>query len=384
MALNPFYICYIINLIMNQRSSCRRNSSVELLRILAMFFIVLSHSSVHGNFPIVPSSMFVNNIFLDWCVLGNLGVDLFLIITGYFLCLKENTIKSLRLLHSQVIFYSILGLIVAFILNIALSVKAIIISLFPVLFKEYWFFTAYIVLLLLSPYVNIFLNTITKKQFQSCLLLMLFLWAILPTFTTCSMYGAELAQFMLLYMLGAYIRKYPQNVMSHFKVRFSITFLSFVLLFLSSVVFRMLGESIPLFLKYSTYFYGRNSLLTIFCAIGLFTLSIYKKPFYNNRINVFSSCTFGVYLIHENIIVREILWEKWFPNFLHYNSEWLIFYIIGSVLLVFLSCIVVEYIRKRFFEKYCLKLYMCVFDRVDIIFRSIKCGIVSRMKTLCR
>lgn len=59
-----------------------RNSNVETLRIFEMFCIVISHSSVHGKF--INIECVVNNFFLDFMKLGNLGVDVFVIISGCF------------------------------------------------------------------------------------------------------------------------------------------------------------------------------------------------------------------------------------------------------------------------------------------------------------
>ena len=44
----------------------QRNSSIELLRIIAMLFIVASHCSIHGHFPDLKSIPFYNRVLLSW------------------------------------------------------------------------------------------------------------------------------------------------------------------------------------------------------------------------------------------------------------------------------------------------------------------------------
>lgn len=54
-----------------------RNSNFEILRIIAILLIIVSHYSFHGGFSfgthIIPP---VNEILLRFSVMGNLGVDL--------------------------------------------------------------------------------------------------------------------------------------------------------------------------------------------------------------------------------------------------------------------------------------------------------------------
>ena len=54
-----------------------RNSNIELLRIIAMMFIVIWHISVHAQKGELPSHNYIISITIT-------GVNLFLLITGYF------------------------------------------------------------------------------------------------------------------------------------------------------------------------------------------------------------------------------------------------------------------------------------------------------------
>ena len=89
-----------------------RNSSFELLRIISMLLIVAHHFVVHGKFDL--TSMFNKNIFFlqSLSMFGKLGVNLFVLISGYFSCMQPSPphIKFSKLikLEIEVIFYSIL------------------------------------------------------------------------------------------------------------------------------------------------------------------------------------------------------------------------------------------------------------------------------------
>lgn len=331
-------------------SKTGRNSAIELLRIVAMLFIVASHSSVHGCFPKRDSDFFLNNYMLDWLVLGNLGADIFVMISGYYLCTKKFNVHSILKVLSQVWFYSFFCLGICLLRGKTFTLRELLIVFFPTIFQEYWFFTAYIVLLLLSPYINILMENTSRRQLQNCLSIMLVLWCVIPSFTHQSMYGKELSQFLMLYLLGAYLRKYPDSILRSTAIRYGLMLPAFVLLFTSSVVLRFINNIFPLQIS-EIYFYSRTSILIIACAVGMFSVAIYQKPWTNNTINTIASCTFGVYLFHDNPFIRSMLWPKWINNAIFYDSWYLIIRIILSVILVFGVGILIELFRKKTIEK---------------------------------
>lgn len=349
-----------------------RNSSVELLRIIAMLFIVASHCSIHGHFPDLQSLPFYNKILLAWFTLGNLGVDIFVIISGYFLCKKENTMSSIPQLHSQVIFYSFFGLIMALIFRQGISFRGVIGVCFPTLFNSYWFFTAYIILLVFTPYINKLLSCITQKQYILCLSIMLLLWVVIPTFFSQTMYGDTLPQFLMFYMIGAYLRFFPENILSNQKIAKLVCIFSFTLLFMSNVLIDLLGYYIPFFSGKCMFFYSRTSLLIVGCAVGLFCVCI-NNNFNCKCINKIGGCTFGVYLIHENQFIRKLLWIDWLKNYEYSHSSALLFHLVTSVIVVFLLSILIDLIYKSYIEKHILYYYkyfakiMNVFVRTSIV-----------------
>ncbi len=324
-----------------------RNSNIEILRIIAMFFIVISHACVHSGFDAATSNILFNNLFVQWGVLGNLGVDIFVIITGYFLCTKPASHKSLGKLFVQLWFYSILLFLVCrFAFGYTYSLKSILTVILPTIFAEYWFFTAYVILALISPYLNILINHATKKQMEKFVLCMLAIWVLIPTFTKQRFFAGEIPQFIMFYMIGAYFRNYPDNFLKNKLYRTFLTIFSFALLFLSTFVLDFLGSKIALFQNRGIMFYNRNSLLVVGCAVGLFALSIYRKSFCNSFINLIAGCTFGVYLIHDNPAVRHLIWKKLLPLADYFDSPLLPLMILGAAIVVFSVSALIEFLRQ--------------------------------------
>lgn len=325
------------------QAKAQRNSSVELLRIVAMLFIVLSHLCVHSGFELSALPFSFNKLLLGWGTLGNLGVNIFVIISGYFLCVKTVNVKGISKLLTQVWFYSwVLFAVAVLVFKVDVSLKSAVTALFPTIFNEYWFFTAYIVLFLLSPFINTLIQSLNRQNFLRLLLCTVVLWVVIPTFTNQPMYGTEIPQFVTLYLIGAYFRKHPENLFSKKRNRVLLLAICTALLLLSVVALNLLATRYP-----ATHFYSRTSVLVVGVAVGLFALSVYHTPFSNRFINAVSSCTFGVYLIHDNPFVRQILWKQTVRATSFYFSPFFFAYGLLAVVLVFVACTLIEFVRQK-------------------------------------
>lgn len=144
-----------------------RNSSFELLRIISMFLIVMHHYSVHGGFDfMIPFSM---KLYFVQCLDmgGKLGVNLFVLISGYFLCKSDFKWKRIIKLEVEVIFYSILiGVIFHFLMPERESTKDLIKELTPLRTGSYWFYNTYFVMVLFAPFINKFLVSLEKTDLK--------------------------------------------------------------------------------------------------------------------------------------------------------------------------------------------------------------------------
>ena len=88
-----------------------RNSNLELFRIIVMLLIVAHHYVVNsGLTPIMaenPTS--VKSIFLylfGWA--GKTGINCFVLITGYFMCKSEISLRKFLKLFGAYYFYKVL------------------------------------------------------------------------------------------------------------------------------------------------------------------------------------------------------------------------------------------------------------------------------------
>lgn len=337
----------------------KRNSNIELLRIIAMLMIVFSHYASHGSLYQSTDITFVfNKILIDSMFLGNLGVAIFMTITGYFMSKVKFNINRIINLWMQTLFYSIIIFIVFCIIDRNnFSIGGAINSFLPVVRSNYWFVTAYIILCCFMPFLNKLFEVINRKQFLVLISLLVIIYFFLPTFIKFdfSRYAGRVTQFVAFYCLGAYIRYYPNNVFSNNKVSVGIVSLTGLGMLSTVILFDILSTRMEAFVGKNEYFYATFSVVQLFLALSMFTLALNLKAKYNNFVNAVGGCTFGVYLIHDNNYMREYLWGNIFDNSKYAESNYLIVHFILSVIIVYVACTVIEYIRKYVLEKYVFK-----------------------------
>ena len=351
-----------------------RNSSVELLRIVAMVFIVMSHYCVHNGMDRNEITFGFNNALLSWGALGNLGVIIFVMITGFFMCRSKLKLQSVFRTAFATWFYSVVLFAVAMLSDSnSVSVKTAIKSFLPISSSHYWFVSAYFALLLFVPFINKLISVLTRRQFFAVNCIMVIMWAVLPTFTDKTFYSNELTAFVMYYMLGAYISIYPDAFFAKKSGCAVMAAGSLAAAMLQSAA-TLFGESaVPLFVRELNW-YSRSSLFMIIAAVSM--LAFFSKLCISNRfINTLASCTFGVYLIHENIFVRPFLWQTLFRVEDFKNSPWMLVHMIGSVAAVFLLCSAVEYVRRNIVEKPVMKLY----SKAEALFKD--SGIYRKIST---
>lgn len=339
-----------------------RESNIEFLRIVAMLLIVGCHFATHGGFSFDSSSVTVPRIW--WHILelgGNFGTDLFVMISGYFL-IKDVSIppkmNKIILFWLQIIFYSVILFFLAFPLGYGdSSLKNILMSVLPISYSAWWFASAYFVLYLLHPYINLALNAMDKKQYGIFLLVLIIIWSIIPLLTTSDFQSNNLIELFLMYAIAGYIRKFGLFEKASAITWAGLWIVFTILAFLSSLILLIIGTKISVASSHSTYFYTRTCILTIARAVTFFMLFLKIDIGRNNIINKISSAMFGVYLLHDSKLLRKFLWLDFFDVSSYKDTLKIIPYSIFVVGIVFVSCILIEFLRQLCIETPIKKLF---------------------------
>ena len=354
--------------------SSKRNSTIEILRILAIFIIILSHFSVHGGHEIdvLLQDRFRNAVLLHFFQQGNLGTNLFIILTGYFMVRSSVHPRRILQLILQVWTTSVILYIVAYLIKgQPIYTDTILYACFPITFQTYWFFTAYIVLLLFSVLLNRAIKQISQKAYRLILLFFILFYSFAPFITRIiNLYHPEIRYvdyftsvvilFILLYLLGAYLRLYPLSIFRKHPLQRSALFFLIATLFLFLCVLSLDRQTAGSVLPETAYInsilmfslFERSSPLVLVQAVSLVVFFTSLPETRIPLINRISGCVFGIYLLHDHPAVRPLLWMDLLHVSKYGYSHHLILRAGAIVVLVFLICLVIELLRQLVEARY--------------------------------
>ena len=367
-----------------------RNSSVELLRIIAMGIIIIHHFGVHGVFHVLDQSqniLMVDN--LSWQIIftqivswgGDVGNSIFILITGYFMINKNvNTKKTILLLVAMFLYSWIIELIYIYGLNGVYSLKIIIMETVPIYFGNNWFVSCYIIFSFFIPFINKFLNSISQKQYIIFILLVFIFYSFLPSFKANTFMDSKFIFFGLVYSIGGYLKlyfiKYLRNNYNkkYIKLFFIQVFIVIIMIIFSDIMAIIFSNDMLIKL-YNPFI----KIFSIPIAITLFLYFLTIKPIYNKNINSISGTILGIYLIHDNNLMRIIIWNYIFPNMEYINSNLYILFFVIKVCLIFIICSFIEFLRKKYLEVIFIKLLDRYWDYYNAKYKIMLEYIISKV-----
>ena len=350
-----------------------RKSNIELLRIITMIMIVFHHFAVHGKFNFPIDSISINRIWILFIwIFGKVGVNIFVLISGYLLInSKKLKITKVIKILSQLIFYSVSIYIVLVLFKLVpFSKKHFLYCFFPITFNTWWFASSYIILYLLSPFINKFANCIDKKTYKNLLIFMFCIWCVIPTLINKPLQSNNLIWFVFIYLIGGYIRLYKDHI--KIKHPYSKTLILIALTLTSSILISLFQSKLPSMINSPTYFYSMNKLPILLTSLVIFMAFKNMNIKTNKFINKVAITTFGIYLIHDNPYIRKFLWQMLFKNSKYIDSSILIPYSIMACLLVFISCSIIEYLRITLIEKKYMNIVYKYENKINNYFNNMR------------
>ena len=358
-----------------------------MLRIIAMYMVVVIHvlgmGGVYGEECSIASTFL--NTFLYAMVFC--CVNCYALISGYvgYREKSKQNFSSYLNLWFQVVFYGILVLLIMKISGIAqISMIDFAEAIMPVTRNQYWYFTAYTGVFLVSPIINKIIEVTEERVMKQWCIIGIVVFSF---YTTIAQNigvngdpfgineGYSFLWLAFLYFLGAAIKKYKWNYkILHIKrARIKLVVVGIACVITTASWFLIISNFMPLILNMT---WGEKMLMnyvspTVLC-LGIIFLILFSELDLNKKVVSFirwcSPATFGVFLLHTQHKVIEHVFSggmfKWIAN---YQGLFPTIVVLGISLIIFGIGILVDRCRIRIFKFCKLKI---ITDKVNKIIWS--------------
>ena len=271
-----------------------RESSFELIRVIAQYFIVLYHLLL----KIVYDTTNIEFYRAMWLPL-HIGVPLFVMISGYF-GIKTDLKRLIKLV----------GMV--FVLQVPLLAVETTIGggsfmdylklVFFVSNTPFWFIRTYLLLFLFAPVINLYLKKCTSRQRIFLLLVLLFMTIYIGTlkFDLSLNDGKNLVSFMFYYVIGDTLHLYedkwktfPRKYLFTFYIVFNVALVAF---------FSFYGKNRIVSIIFNRVFFEYTSVGLLLNSIIFFML-VGGMRFKSKFVNSIGKSSLAIYMIHGSPIV---------------------------------------------------------------------------------
>ena len=320
-----------------------RQSNFELLRLVSMLMILGLHANFLAlgvvNISVVHSlhvEDFVRTFFECLCIVG---VNVFILISGWFGI--KPSVKGIFSILFQVLFYTLLLLLLYWALGAPVPAgfhKSIICPN-----GGYWFISAYLMLYILSPVLNKFVENISRQMFRRfliCFFLAVVLWGYFCDSLRISG-GYHALFFVGLYLLARYLR---MNFSAGPKWKSWHFLLLFILCVGVTTVFYF-AKWLPPTIAYTTP--------SVILA-SVFLLLAFSRMRLNSRaVNWCASSAFAIYLVHCNSLALGSYLSSMADLYL--RAGWMLYIVVSPLVMILfgMCCILVDKLRLYVWNLLC-------------------------------
>ena len=346
----------------------KRASNFELMRIISMIFIVIGHTLSWGGITSRTSGVTQLLIYFIYALIV-VHVNSFILLTGYYQYKQEFRLSKVIKLLILMISYRIILYTLSIILGWQSfnGIYSYIFNILPVSNFSYWFLNIYIILYLLSPFLNKLIACINKREYKILLLILFVTCSIMPRITlntfidNCD--GYSLVQFIFMYLIGAYLNKYGMTDKiiifgKTIKIPRKAKKILIVYLLLGTIKFLLN------YMGYRWYLYSNNHFLNMAGKYLSYSFDklIYDDPLiilqsiayflFFERINIKSKIinflaksTNEIYLFHMNINIRHNLYLLFGLSLNKYTYLSIPMAIVIALCICIIGCLI-YYLRK--------------------------------------
>lgn len=327
-----------------------RNYGIDFLRIVSMMLIPVLH--ILGQGGVIDNTPYGSaGYWLEWIMetAAYCSVNCYALISGYVGYGSKHRYSSLLNITLQAIFY-LLGVTTLFAVFKpgSVGIKDFIKACIPFGFDAYWYYSAYFCMFFFIPYLNIIIEKTGEKQAKRLVILITVLFSLMPTVFCRDLFGTNegycVLWLMLLYLIGAYMKKYDICEKYH---GFKCLLGYFICVFFAwGFKFVMHDKSFNLmFISYTS-----PAILASAVFLFLFFAGLKVKGFWVKFTGFFAPASFGVYLLHvEPLVWNNILYGR-FARIGEFSPALTVAAVAGAALGIWLVGSLVDRLRIGIFK----------------------------------
>lgn len=326
----------------------KRNYGIDLLRLVAMFMVVVLHVSGHGG---ILENVKGGGYEAAWLVdlAAFCAVDCYAVISGYVSYPEQE--KKYR--YSRYLSIWIPAFIYGFGINVAgafllkntISIKWLIKSAAIVTKDYYWYVTAYTGVFFMEPVLNKAVRAASERELNTMMLMVLVVFCVYGNISGFQLNGGySFVWLLILYLVGAWMKKN--------KIARKLSPLVWCVLLAGSVLFVWGWLNWGPFKQ--DHFVRYTSVFVVTAAVSL--IAIFSEMKFRSEkickgIEFWAPAAFGVYLIHDHGLIR----EHYISNAFVWVAElpvWKIpLAVLGCAFCIFAVCLLIERVRLTLFDK---------------------------------
>ena len=342
---------------MNIQAKSGRNFGIDLLRGLAMFLVILWHFIGQGGLLVYAEPGSVKYWVLCFVqILSACCVNLYGLTTGYMMCDKPFRLSRIAKLWATTVFWSVTVSCVFFVLvPESRTVESMVSMFLPILRGRYWFFTAYFVVMMVSPALNVVIRSLTRGQYRLLLAALFLIFGVVPVGALGNdvlrvSSGHHFAWMIVLYVIGGYLRRFaPERKSGKWLLGYFLCAGVYLVYKFMLKAVGLGGFSVLLLTHFSPVVMGEAICLFLYFKDG-FT-GITRGSLTGKLISFAAPGVYSVYVIHVH---PAIYWEarilSLFRAWDSWNTAAVCAAMIVSAAALFAVCVCLDAVRQRLFR----------------------------------
>ena len=331
-----------------------RNYGLDILKILSMVYVVILHALGQGGMQ-DKGSLGMQFAVMALFYVTTPAVNIFALVTGYVSFTdKKKPLNRKRLFEMwfQVVFYALLITgICRFVIPNAVTTRDFVSSVMPLYYDIYWYFTAYFLVSVLSPFINAAVRALPVPTLRKVFFVMIFFFSFFTSFcySLNILTSHTFTWIFLLYIMGAIMKKCHIGE----SLPTSVLVIGIILCNLFNWIITWVGE------KYVSgsdwYFTVLSDYISPTMVIQtIFYLLLFRKikagGFAKKIIKFLSPLVFATYLIDTHPVIYRDVMDGLFAPLTEWNVFLTIAFLIGFGIVFVIAACLIDKVRSLLFK----------------------------------